>query len=85
MVMIQVFGLMPDWNPAGMIGYQPNMLSYSIYKEIITWVCRTMEFSSVAKRSYKYVNKPLIVSSFFQEKPFIDYQIKLLILNSHKM
>ena len=26
---------MPDWNPE-MIGFQPNNLSYSIYKKIIT-------------------------------------------------
>ena len=24
-----IFGLMPDWNPVEMIGYQPNALSYS--------------------------------------------------------
>ena len=27
---LPIFGLMPDWNPAEMIGYQPKNLSYSI-------------------------------------------------------
>ena len=31
-----IFGLMPDWNPVEMIGYQPNALSYSLYETLIT-------------------------------------------------
>ena len=31
-----VFGLMPDWNPVEMIGYQPSELSYSLYNKPIT-------------------------------------------------
>ncbi len=30
------FGLMPDWNPAEMIGVKPSPLAYSLYKELIT-------------------------------------------------
>lgn len=29
-------GLMPDWNPAEMIGTKPRALAYSLYKELIT-------------------------------------------------
>ena len=31
-----IFGLMPDWNPVEMIGYQPNKLAFSLYHELIT-------------------------------------------------
>ena len=31
-----VFGQMPDWNPAEMIGQNPENLSYSLYKKLIT-------------------------------------------------
>ena len=68
-----IFGLMPDWNPAEMIGYQPNMLSYSIYKEIITDNSWSL---ARAKMGYKYVNKPLMYS--FSGKPFIDTRLSLI-------
>ena len=65
-----IFGLMPDWNPAEMIGYQPNRLSYSIYKKIIT-----DESWSLAreKMGYKSVNEPLMYS--FSGKPYIDTRL----------
>ena len=31
-----LFGLMPDWNPAEMIGTKPRPLAYSLYKKLIT-------------------------------------------------
>jgi hypothetical protein len=31
-----LFGIMPDWNPAEMIGIKPRPLAYSLYKEMIT-------------------------------------------------
>ena len=31
-----IFGVMPDWNPAEIIGIRPKPLSLSIYKELIT-------------------------------------------------
>ena len=30
------FGVMPDWNPAEIIGIKPKPLSLSLYKELIT-------------------------------------------------
>ena len=61
---------MPDWNPAEMIGYQPNNLSFSIYKEIITdnaW--------SIARKEmgYKKVSRPLMYK--FTGKPYIDARL----------
>ena len=31
-----IFGLMPDWNPAEIIGFQPSKFSYSLYKKLVT-------------------------------------------------
>ena len=65
-----IFGLMPDWNPAEMIGYQPNNLSYSMYKEIITdnaWSTARKEMG------YKKVLRPLMYN--FTGKPFIDTRL----------
>lgn len=31
-----IFGVMPDWNPAEIIGLRPKRLAFSLYKEIIT-------------------------------------------------
>ena len=67
---LPIFGLMPDWNPAEMIGYQPNNLSFSIYKEIITdnaW--------SIARKEmgYKKVSRPLMYK--FTGKPYIDARL----------
>lgn len=67
---LPIFGLMPDWNPAEMIGYQPNDLSYSIYKEIITdnaWSTARKEMG------YKKVSRPLMYK--FTGKPYIDARL----------
>ena len=67
---LPIFGLMPDWNPAEMIGYQPNDLSYSIYKEIITddaWSTARKEMG------YKKVSRPLMYK--FTGKPYIDTRL----------
>ena len=67
---LPIFGLMPDWNPAEMIGYQPNNLSYSIYKEIITdnaWNIARQEMG------YKKVSRPLMYN--FTGKPYIDARL----------
>ena len=67
---LPIFGLMPDWNPAEMIGYQPNNLSFSIYKEIITdnaWSIARQEMG------YKKVSRPLMYK--FTGKPYIDARL----------
>lgn len=68
-----VFGQMPDWNPAEMIGSAPKPLAFSLYKTMITdhsW--------SIArqKMAYKNVgNRPLMHS--FAGRPFIDVRLSL--------
>ncbi len=72
---LPIFGLMPDWNPAEMIGYQPNNLSYSIYKEIITdnaWSTARKEMG------YKKVLRPLMYK--FTGKPYIDARLSFFSL-----
>jgi len=61
---------MPDWNPVEMIGYQPDQLSYSLYKKLITdsaW--------SIARKQmqYKNINRELMTS--FSGKPYIDTRL----------
>ena len=38
-----IFGQMPDWNPAEMIGRVPRALAYSLYEELITTICGLQE------------------------------------------
>lgn len=66
-----IFGQMPDWNPAEMIGRAPRALAYSLYKALITdaaW--------RDARQSMGYavpVGQPLMVSLAGQ--PFIDTRL----------
>ena len=65
-----IFGLMPDWNPAEMIGYHPNNFSYSLYEEIITNRCWS---KAREKMGYTFVNRPLMYN--FAGKPYIDTRL----------
>ena len=65
-----VFGLMPDWNPVEMIGYQPSELSYSLYNKLITQSSWNI---ARAELGYKKVNRPLMYK--FTGKPFIDARL----------
>ena len=67
---LPIFGLMPDWNPVEIIGYQPNQLSYSIYKKIITDSSWRLARS---KMGYKNINKQLMYN--FAGKPYIDTRL----------
>jgi glutamine kinase len=66
-----VFGQMPDWNPAEMIGRAPRALAFSLYQKLITdyaW--------RVARSRMGYVapaGQPLMVSLAGQ--PFIDTRL----------
>jgi phosphohistidine swiveling domain-containing protein len=66
-----IFGVMPDWNPAEIIGIKPKKLALSLYKEMITdniWAYQ--------RNSYGYRNlcsHPLLVS--FMGVPFIDVRV----------
>ena len=66
-----IFGVMPDWNPAEMIGLKPQQLAMSLYKELITdnvWAYQRDNYGYRNLRSH-----PLMVS--FLGVPFIDVRV----------
>ena len=68
-----LFGVMPDWNPAEIIGTKPNPLAYSLYRHIITddiWAKQRAEFGYRDVRPH-----PLIVS--FCGQPYVDIRASL--------
>ncbi|MDP4039289.1 MAG: PEP/pyruvate-binding domain-containing protein [Candidatus Pacearchaeota archaeon] len=66
-----IFGLMPDWNPAEIIGESPKPLALSLYKELITdhiWPLSRKEVG------YKDVGgHPGMVS--LEGKPYVDVRL----------
>ncbi|MBT3366088.1 MAG: phosphoenolpyruvate synthase [Nitrospina sp.] len=66
-----VFGIMPDWNPAEIIGIRPRPLSLSLYKELITdniWAYQRDNYGYKNLRSF-----PLLIS--FGGLPYIDVRV----------
>lgn len=66
-----VYGVMPDWNPAEMIGLHPRALALSMYKEIITngvWAYQRDNYGYRNLRSF-----PLMVD--FCGLPYIDARV----------
>jgi adenylylsulfate kinase-like enzyme/phosphohistidine swiveling domain-containing protein len=66
-----IFGVMPDWNPAEIIGVRPWPLSLSLYRELITdaiWAYQRDNYGYKNLRSF-----PLLVS--FQGLPYIDVRV----------
>lgn len=63
-----VFGVMPDWNPAEIIGTKPSQLATSLYRALImdeTWAAQRAEYG------YRDVRpQPLLVS--FAGHPYVD-------------
>lgn len=63
-----LFGVMPDWNPAEIIGTKPGALATSLYKHLImddTWAAQRAEYG------YRDVRpQPLLVS--FAGHPYVD-------------
>ena len=68
-----IFGVMPDWNPAEIIGTKPNILSYDLYRYLITdevWASQRAEYG------YRDVRpQPLLVS--FSGHPYVDVRASL--------
>ena len=68
-----VFGNMPDWNPAEIIGVKPNPLSMDLYKYLITnsvWSIQRKQYG------YRHIKKtPLMVD--FCNQPYIDVRASL--------
>lgn len=66
-----IFGVMPDWNPAEIIGVRPRPLALSLYKEIITdniWAYQRNNYGYRNLRSF-----PLLLS--FHGLPYIDVRV----------
>ncbi|MEE9257521.1 MAG: PEP/pyruvate-binding domain-containing protein, partial [bacterium] len=66
-----VFGVMPDWNPAEIIGARPRPLALSLYKELVTdnvWAYQRNNYGYKNLRSF-----PLVVS--FLGLPYIDVRV----------
>ena len=63
-----VFGIMPDWNPAEIIGVRPRPLALSLYKELVTdstWAYQRDNYGYRNLRSH-----PLLLH--FHGLPYID-------------
>ena len=63
-----IFGVMPDWNPAEIIGTKPNSLSFDLYRYLITdevWATQRAEYGYRDVRPH-----PLLVS--FSGHPYVD-------------
>ncbi len=66
-----VFGIMPDWNPAEIIGVRPRPLALSLYKELVTdniWAYQRDNYGYKNLRSF-----PLLIS--FAGLPYIDVRV----------
>lgn len=66
-----VFGIMPDWNPAEMIGVRPGILARSLYQELITdniWAYQRHNYGYRNLRSF-----PLLQS--LGGCPYIDVRL----------
>lgn len=66
-----IYGVMPDWNPAEIIGIRPKPLALSLYKEIITdsiWAYQRDNYGYSNLRSF-----PLLIN--FHGLPYIDVRV----------
>ena len=66
-----VFGIMPDWNPAEVIGIKPRPLALSLYKELVTdsiWAFQRDNYGYRNLRSF-----PLLID--FWGIPYIDVRV----------
>ena len=62
------FGIMPDWNPAEVIGTKPHRLALSLYRDLVTedvWATQRTEYGYTDVRPH-----PLMVT--FMGHPYID-------------
>ena len=66
-----VYGIMPDWNPAEIIGVRPRPLALSLYQDLITnslWAYQRDNYGYRNLRSF-----PLLVN--FHGLPYIDVRV----------
>jgi len=68
-----IFGIMPDWNPAEIIGTRPHVLAASLYDYLITaetWAQQRMEYGYQDMR-------PSPLMTLFCGQPYIDVRASL--------
>lgn len=68
-----IFGVMPDWNPAEIVGTKPHRLAISLYQALITndiWAQQRAEFGYKDVRPY-----PLIIN--FVGHPYVDVRASI--------
>lgn len=66
-----IYGVMPDWNPAEIIGTRPRPLAFSLYRELITnstWAYQRNNYGYKNLRSH-----PLLID--FGGQPFVDVRV----------
>ena len=66
-----LYGVMPDWNPAEIIGVRPKPLALSLYRELVTdsvWAYQRHNYGYRNLRSF-----PLILS--FHGLPYVDVRV----------
>ena len=66
-----MYGVMPDWNPAEIIGVCPKSLAFSLYKELVTdsiWAYQRHNYGYRNLRSF-----PLMLN--FGGRPYIDVRV----------
>lgn len=66
-----VFGVMPDWNPAEIVGVRPKPLALSLYRELITdsiWAYQRSNYGYRNLRSF-----PILTE--FHGLPYIDVRV----------
>lgn len=66
-----VYGVMPDWNPAEIIGIRPKPLALSLYRELVTndiWAYQRDNYGYSNLRSF-----PLLID--FEGLPYIDVRV----------
>lgn len=66
-----VYGVMPDWNPAEIVGVRPRPLALSLYREMITdaiWAYQRHNYGYKNLRSF-----PLLLD--FQGLPYVDVRV----------
>ena len=66
-----IYGVMPDWNPAEIIGINPHPLAFDLYKKIITDKIWPMSRDEIGYRKIKH--HPGIFS--FSGKPYVDVRM----------
>jgi len=66
-----VYGVMPDWNPAEIVGIKPRPLALSLYRELITnsvWAYQRDNYGYRNLRSF-----PLLIE--FEGMPYVDIRV----------